>query len=119
MFYFNRCWPQTHGRPENEYEIFKFLAEDLNGKQDLNCHGDLATIIEGRKSFPSGHSSFSFAVYVFSFLYLSGKLRVFAKNRQKNLGADEFWIWKFLFVVSLLIGKCPQNLTLPLTILFL
>jgi len=97
-----RCWPQTHGKPANEYEIFKFLKEDENGRQDLNCHGDHDTIVQGRKSFPSGHSSFAFATFVFTFLYLSAKLRVFVKNRQKNLN-DSFWIWKFLFVVTLLI----------------
>ena len=100
----SRCWPQTHGKPGNEYEIFKFLKEDENGRQDLNCHGDHDTIVQGRKSFPSGHSSFAFATFVFTFLYLSAKLRVFVKNRQKNLN-DDFWIWKFLFVVTLLIGK--------------
>ena len=102
--FISRCWPQTHGKPANEYEIFKFLKEDENGRQDLNCHGDHDTIVQGRKSFPSGHSSFAFATFVFTFLYLSAKLRVFVKNRQKNLN-DDFWIWKFLFVVTLLIGK--------------
>ena len=45
---FSRCWPQTQGKPGNEYEIFKFLKEDENGRQDLNCHGDPDTIIEGK-----------------------------------------------------------------------
>jgi membrane-associated phospholipid phosphatase len=43
----------------------------------LPCSGLPASIAEGRKSFPSGHSSFAFVTWGFVFLYLSGKLGTF------------------------------------------
>jgi len=62
-----RCWPQSGGQvPEGGFS-----------GESLVCTGDHDTIIEGRKSFPSGHSSFSFACWGFVFLYLSGKLGTF------------------------------------------
>jgi len=60
-----RCWPDGE-IPENAFD-----------KPALPCNGNSAAIIEGRKSFPSGHSSFSFATWGFVFLYLAGKLGTF------------------------------------------
>ena len=58
-----RCWPDTGGQvPDGG------LTSD-----SISCTGDPDTITEGRKSFPSGHSSFSFASWGFVFLYLSGE----------------------------------------------
>lgn len=61
----SRCWPDGDV-PEPSLITFP-----------LSCPGDPDTIIEGRKSFPSGHSSFSFACWGFLFLYISGKLGTF------------------------------------------
>ncbi|GMY15287.1 lipid phosphate phosphatase 2-like isoform X1 [Fagus crenata] len=47
---------------------------------DVVCHGDKAIIKEGYKSFPSGHTSWSFAGLGFLAWYLSGKIRVFDRR---------------------------------------
>jgi membrane-associated phospholipid phosphatase len=60
-----RCWPGG------------VVPPDAWQQEELTCAGEEAVIVEGRKSFPSGHSSFSFASWGFVFLYLSGKLGTF------------------------------------------
>ncbi|XP_031501371.1 lipid phosphate phosphatase 2-like isoform X2 [Nymphaea colorata] len=41
------------------------------------CHGEDSVIKEGHKSFPSGHTSWTFAGLGFLSLYLSGKIKAF------------------------------------------
>lgn len=59
-----RCWPESGGIAP--VEAF------MEGGEELHCTGNQALIMEGRKSFPSGHSSFSFCSLGFVFFYLSG-----------------------------------------------
>ncbi|XP_034207901.1 putative lipid phosphate phosphatase 3, chloroplastic isoform X4 [Prunus dulcis] len=44
------------------------------------CHGKKSVIKEGHKSFPSGHTSWSFSGLGFLSLYLSGKIKVFDRK---------------------------------------
>lgn len=60
--FFSRCFPEGHI------------------EEDMVCNGEPRLIVEGRKSFPSGHSSMSFASMTFLTLYLMAKLRIFDDN---------------------------------------
>lgn len=48
-----------------------------NVTEDVICHGDPKVIKEGHKSFPSGHTSWSFAGLGFVSLYLAAKINIF------------------------------------------
>ena len=64
----DRCKPKD--LPDNEDKLGKIL----------NCTGDKSVITEGRKSFPSGHTSTSFAGYVYSSLYIGYQLKLFSQQ---------------------------------------
>ncbi|KDP35165.1 hypothetical protein JCGZ_10699 [Jatropha curcas] len=65
--FFWRCFPDGK-------EVFDPVT------RDVVCHGDPLVIKEGYKSFPSGHSSWSFAGLTYLAWYISGKLRVFDRR---------------------------------------
>ncbi|RLM91317.1 hypothetical protein C2845_PM08G05740 [Panicum miliaceum] len=44
------------------------------------CHGNKSFLTDGRKSFPSGHTLWSFAGLGFLSLYLSGKIKAFDRQ---------------------------------------
>lgn len=84
-----RCWPSTEGLPPDD-SVFRFpkglgyaghhhleaLSPDGQWAQDLKCDPGVApsVVMEGLKSFPSGHSALSFAGFGFAVFYLLGKL---------------------------------------------
>ncbi|XP_013119586.2 uncharacterized protein LOC106096397 isoform X1 [Stomoxys calcitrans] len=69
--YFYRCFPDGVMHLSNN-------ATNMDNLLDLfNCTGSTNAINEGRKSFPSGHSSFAFAGFGFITYYVGAKLHAF------------------------------------------
>lgn len=67
-------------RPDFFWRCFPDGKDAYDSWGNVVCHGDLNDIREGHKSFPSGHTSWSFAGLGFLSLYLSGKIRVFDRK---------------------------------------
>ncbi|CAK9865081.1 unnamed protein product [Sphagnum jensenii] len=81
--FYNRCFGSFDSIP-----MF-----DATG--NVKCSGDAATMREAYKSFPSGHTSWSFAGMGYLSMYLAGKLSIF--DRQGHS-------WKVLPVILPLLG---------------
>ncbi|CAN0913683.1 Putative lipid phosphate phosphatase 3, chloroplastic [Linum grandiflorum] len=64
-------------RPDFFWRCFPDGNDAYDQLGNVVCHGIKSVIKEGHKSFPSGHTSWSFAGLGFLSLYLSGKLKAF------------------------------------------
>ncbi|KAK9106243.1 hypothetical protein Scep_023087 [Stephania cephalantha] len=67
-------------RPDFFWRCFPDGKDVYDAFGDVICHGDPSVIKEGHKSFPSGHTAWSFAGLGFLSLYLSGKIRAFDRR---------------------------------------
>ncbi|XP_062110022.1 lipid phosphate phosphatase 2-like [Humulus lupulus] len=67
-------------RPDFFWRCFPDGKDEYDKWGDVKCHGVASVIKEGHKSFPSGHTSWSFAGLGFLSLYLSGKIQVFDRK---------------------------------------
>lgn len=62
------------------------------------CTGDNKQINDSLESMPSGHSTAAFAGFIFLYLYLNAKLKVFANYHPA--------MWKLLVVYAPVLGAC-------------
>ncbi|KAL5573144.1 hypothetical protein UlMin_022741 [Ulmus minor] len=67
-------------RPDFFWRCFPDGKDFYDQLGNVICHGERSVIKEGHKSFPSGHTSWSFAGLGFLSLYLSGKVKVFDRR---------------------------------------
>nr|XP_043618261.1 lipid phosphate phosphatase 2-like isoform X2 [Erigeron canadensis] len=64
-------------RPDFFWRCFPDGKDFYDQMGNVICHGNSNDVREGHKSFPSGHTSWSFSGLGFLSLYLCGKIRVF------------------------------------------
>ncbi|XP_048319144.2 lipid phosphate phosphatase 2 isoform X2 [Ziziphus jujuba] len=67
-------------RPDFFWRCFPDGIDKYDKLGNVICHGKASDIKEGHKSFPSGHTSWSFAGLGFLSLYLSGKIQAFDRK---------------------------------------
>ncbi|WOG86441.1 hypothetical protein DCAR_0205646 [Daucus carota subsp. sativus] len=86
--------------PFHHDTIPMWVVPAFKENEDVLCCENSKVIKEGYKSFPSGHSSWSFAGLGFLALYLSGKIRAFDRRGH----AAKLCIVLFPYLVAALVG---------------
>jgi diacylglycerol diphosphate phosphatase / phosphatidate phosphatase len=95
----------TVGRPRPDFFYRCFPDGVMNS--EMICTGEYWKVQDGRKSFPSGHSSFSFATMGFLSFYLMGKLKIFSdEGRGKSV---RLIICFIPMIVAMLVGELVEN----------
>ncbi|RZC41036.1 phosphatidate phosphatase PPAPDC1A [Asbolus verrucosus] len=68
------------GRPRPDF-YFRCFPNGI-GDDYTKCTGTRRNYLDGRKSFPSGHSSFAFTSMVFMSVYMARKFHLFDKSKK-------------------------------------
>lgn len=76
--------------------------------KELRCTGSYSDVIEGRKSFPSGHSSFAFCSMGFLSLWLSGRLGALTRYHGNKVRLATF-LTPFLVASLIGVSRCWDN----------
>lgn len=86
------CQPDVT-RIANQYDATGY--KELYFTRDI-CTGDADTIDDSLESFPSGHTTAAFAGFVYLYLYLNAKLKVYANYHPA--------MWKLIVIYAPILG---------------
>lgn len=94
-------------RPRPDF-FYRCHPHGLENEEDENnlCTGSQSDVIEGRKSFPSGHSSIAFSAFAFLTLLLLGQLAVFARKSRRYMPSFPVGVRLCLSLLPVLAALC-------------
>jgi membrane-associated phospholipid phosphatase len=91
------------GGPDDGNEYGTSMGNVANGYRQIMfdrsiCTGDETQISDALESMPSGHTTAAFAGFVFLYLYLNAKLKIFANYHPA--------MWKIIALYAPILGAC-------------